>query len=735
MKNFLLALFSSFSIYSMACSPYNTPLVQHTATATTIDFLVTSTTNWQCCFVWAMELICDEANFTGNANFNSADIVCKGVGNGEFSSWNGGTVDYEVFSLPITQLCPGVTYKYRVRERSTIYNNWSNWSTIGTFTVPGDTPSFAVGLTADPMVICGSDCTTLTATPGEGCSAPPTLTWNQGLGSGLTHVVCPSQNTSYQVTATFAIPYCPSVTATGTVNIIADLPAVIGNVTAVPPTLCLGESSTLSIMGHYGALQWQTSEDANGPFVDITGATGTNYVFNSTSTGTFYFRVRITTCTEEFTVPVLITVYDTPQANFDFTDGCVDAAILFENLTQNEFPITNWLWDFGNGTTSTDENPSVNFAPGTYQVSLTATNAGGCSNQITQTVNVLAVPTVSFDVTSVCEGETSVFNSSISVPSPGSIVSYSWDFGSNGTVDYDTENVSVVLPNSGNLSVTLTVTSNDGCTASYTGTATVHPTPVLTLDVGDQFCAYDPIVPITNISPIPLSPAVGEISGPGIFGYTFNPATAGPGTHTITYTYTSEFGCTNTITDQVVVHPVPVVNFTADPLIGLEPLEVNFVNNSIGATNYNWNFGDGNTASGSFNQTSHTFQEYGIYTVTLSAEENGCVNEMSITIQVNINPITYNIPNVFTPNSGDNFNPFFQLIDPMGFHRIDQFKLLILNRWGNVIRTFENYDFGWDGTDEAGNEVTDGVYFYKLNMSSIMGETFENHGFVHLIRE
>lgn len=681
-----------------------------------------------------MELICDQANFTGNTNFQSNDIICKGSGNGEFTTWNGGTVDYEVFSLPLSELCPGVSYKYRVRERSTIYNNWSAWSSIGNFTAPGNVPSFDLTLTASPILICAPDCTTLNAISGNGC-APPTLTWNQGLGSGNQHQVCPTVNTTYQVTGTFTVPFCPNIIQTASVNVIADLPAVNGTVTAIPPSLCQGESTTLTVAGYYGSLQWQSSDNQNGPFEDIPGATGPSYTFTGATTGDTYFRVRISTCTEEFTVPVLITVYDTPEVNFDFTDGCLDEAMAFENLTQNEYPITNWLWDFGNGTNSTDESPSVTFAPGTYQVTLTASNAGGCSDQMTQTVNILALPTVSFSVASVCEGETSVFNSSTNVPAPGSINLYEWDFGSNGSVDYTTENVSVVLPNSGTTNVTLTVTSNDGCTASFSNTATVHPTPILTLNVGDQFCTYDPIVLITAISPGTSGPGTGSLSGPGIAGTTFNPAAAGPGTHIITYNYTSEFGCSNTITDEVVVHAVPVVSFTADPLEGLEPLNVDFVNNSSGATNYSWNFGDGNTSSVNFTEVSHTFLEFGTYFVTLSAEENGCVDFMTIIIQVNINPITYDIPNVFTPNTGDNVNSFFQLINPMGFHRIEEFELVILNRWGNVIRTYLNYDFGWDGKDESGKDVSEGVYFYKLKMTSMVGDIYENHGFVHLIRE
>lgn len=734
MKKILLALISGFSYFSMACSPYLTPFVQHTVTATTIDFQVTSATNWQCCYIWAMELICESASFTGVTNFQSSDVVCKGSGVGEFASWNGGTVDYEVFSLPIDQLCPGVTYKYRVRERSTIYNNWSSWSSIETFTVPGNTPSFGLSLSATPAVFCAPDCTTLNVVAENFCS-PPSFVWNQGLGSGNQHVVCPVQNTTYQVTATFAVPFCPNVIQTQSIDVVADLPAVIGNVTAVPPTLCLGQSSSLTISGHYGALQWQSSENENGPFEDIPGATGTNYTFTGTATGNIYFRVRISTCTEEFSVPVLITVYDTPVVDFDFVDGCVDANVSFENLTQNEFPITNWSWDFGNGNTSTEASPTASFSPGTYQVTLTASNAGACSNQLTQTVNVYALPTVSFNVASVCVGDPSVFISSTNIAAPGSINSFAWDINSNGTTDHTTENVTVVFPNAGDVNVTLTVTSSDGCTATFTGVATVHPMPAVQLNVGEQFCTYDPVVLITDIIPGPLAPGTGVLSGPGITGNSFNPALAGPGTHTITYTYTSQFGCTNSVTDVVTVYSVPQVNFSADPVIGLEPLDVDFVNSSTGASNYTWNFGDGNSTTGNSTNVSHTFQDYGIYNVTLTANENGCIDQMSITIEVLINPITYDIPNVFTPNSGDNINPFFQLIKPMGFHRVETFELVILNRWGNVIRTFLNYDFGWDGTDNSGNDVADGVYFYKLYMRSVIGQEFENHGFVHLVRE
>lgn len=550
-----------------ACSPYLAPLVSHTMTPTTIDFQVISASQWECCFVFEMELICEDANFTGTANLQPGLIVCKGSGNGSASFW--GSEPYPVYSFDLADLCPGVSYKYRVRERHTGYSYWSDWSAIGSFTVAGSAPIFELSLSAEPLEICAPDCSSLSATHSNGCSSPA-ITWNQGLGNALEHIVCPTQNTTYQITATFTVPYCPNVVLTEFVNIISDLPAEVGTLSAAPPIICIGESTTITLSGYYGDLQWQSAPDPSGPFIDVPGATSSSYVYEGNSIGDIYFRVQASTCSNANTEPLLIRVYDYPQVSFNAQDVCFTEPVIFENTTQNEFPVTAWNWNFGNGNTSTLESPIQNFTPGTYQVTLTANNAGGCSNTQTNAINV-----------------------------------------------------------------------------------------------------YD----------------------------------------------------------------APIVSFTANPLEGFEPLNVDFVNTSSGAATYTWNFGDGNVTFNNSAELFHTFQNYGVYTVVLSASENGCSDSATITIVVIINEITYQIPNVFTPNPGDDINADFQLIEPLGFNRIEEFEINILNRWGQVIRTYINYDFSWNGTDESGNDVPEGVYFYKMYLRSVQDDIFENHGYVHLIRE
>jgi gliding motility-associated-like protein len=57
-------------------------------------------------------------------------------------------------------------------------------------------------------------------------------------------------------------------------------------------------------------------------------------------------------------------------------------------------------------------------------------------------------------------------------------------------------------------------------------------------------------------------------------------------------------------------------------------------------------------------------------------------------------------------------------------------ELIILNRWGNVVFSSQNYQNNWDGKDTSGKELTDGVYYYKY--ATQFGKM--GHGFVHLVR-
>lgn len=88
-------------------------------------------------------------------------------------------------------------------------------------------------------------------------------------------------------------------------------------------------------------------------------------------------------------------------------------------------------------------------------------------------------------------------------------------------------------------------------------------------------------------------------------------------------------------------------------------------------------------------------------------------------------------PNVFTPNADGN-NDYFQMLFYGG---LKTYECIIVNRWGNTIREFTDPAFQWDGTDEKGNEMEEGVYFYVARTITNAGDEIEKQGLIHLVRE
>jgi gliding motility-associated-like protein len=173
---------------------------------------------------------------------------------------------------------------------------------------------------------------------------------------------------------------------------------------------------------------------------------------------------------------------------------------------------------------------------------------------------------------------------------------------------------------------------------------------------------------------------------------------------------------------------VPEINpintlFTANPLSGTEPLFVNLYNQSTGANNYNWFVGN-DFFSNSFNET-YTFDSSGVYTVTLIAYNNlpHCADTFSLQIMVH-DSLMVQIPNVFTPN-GDEINDIFSI----KIKGAKEIKSVFLNRWGSII--YENniniptssatIDL-WNGRTFAGEKVSDGVYFYVIELTNMKDE-------------
>ena len=134
------------------------------------------------------------------------------------------------------------------------------------------------------------------------------------------------------------------------------------------------------------------------------------------------------------------------------------------------------------------------------------------------------------------------------------------------------------------------------------------------------------------------------------------------------------------------------------------------------------------------NEITLTFSNSGIYVLTAISHSNGCYSlpqTYTVTV-IECDPLLYWVPNTFTPNN-DEYNttwgPIFE-----GPYEKDDFHLVVLNRWGNLIWESWNAELRWDGTYNN-KLVTDGVYTWVIDFG-ILGTDERRliHGHVTIIR-
>lgn len=195
---------------------------------------------------------------------------------------------------------------------------------------------------------------------------------------------------------------------------------------------------------------------------------------------------------------------------------------------------------------------------------------------------------------------------------------------------------------------------------------------------------------------------------------------------------TNADGCTGSVTyiDYITVVPQPIAAFTYSPTqIDVTDTEVKFTNQSLYATSYSWDFGDGSAISNAENPI-HLFPEVGDvrYSVTLTVQnELGCSDMVQKIIEVQ-DVLIFHIPNSFTPD-GDTFNETFNPVFYSGVDIFD-FHFVILNRWGELV--FESYNpaSGWNGAYGNQGLVQDGVYIWRLEFGETMSDkkhSYEGH--------
>jgi YVTN family beta-propeller protein len=372
---------------------------------------------------------------------------------------------------------------------------------------------------------------------------------------------------------------------------------------------------------------------------DATNATVKNPVHTYATAGTYSVNLTVTTSagSNSLVQTGYITVSSgvvAPVAAFGYnaSSGTAPLTVQFTDISENA--PTSWLWDFGDGATSTVQNATHTYTtPGTYSVNLTATNSAGSNSQVEAdiiTVSAAAVaPVASF--TSNATTGTIPLTVTFTDQSTNTPTSWYWDFGDSDATNATVQNPVHTYSSAGTYTVNLTATNTAGSSYSrQVGYITVTA-PVITPAAG--FTG----TPTTGVSPLTVTFTDQSANTPTSWLWDFgdNDATnatvqnpvhtySSAGSYTVNLTATNTAGSSYsrqvdfiTVTSPVII---PVTNFTGTPTTGVSPLTVTFTDQSTNTpTSWLWDFGDNDATNATVQNPVHTYSSAGSYTVNLTA--------------------------------------------------------------------------------------------------------------------
>ena len=428
-----------------------------------------------------------------------------------------------------------------------------------------------------------------------------------------------------------------------------------------------------------------------------------------------------------------VTVNEIPTASFVAPDVCFGLPAVFTDYsTISTGSIKTWLWQFGDLNTFVGQNTTHTYATAnTYNVTLTVTSDNNCSHAVTKQININDNPIADFMVNNVCQNQPAAFSDMSSVNAPHIINSWKWDFGN--TVQSAKQNPTEVYTASGKYTVDLTVKTDKGCEASAQKQIEVFPLPIvafssditegcppLCVNFTDNSSDPDGIASITwdfgNGQQASTSPVEYCYENSGKFDVT------------LSATSTNQCVKSQKLKEFIYVYDQPIAGFSVFPETkSIFTPDFEFMDESIGADSYEWDFGDGNTDNVSF--PTHTYQDTGVYLVTqIVTSVDNCKD--TTYNEVKISPeFTIFIPTAFTPN-GDLYNDTFN-IKGSGILK-DNYEFLIFDRDGGTVFKSNDLNDGWDGGGKSGYPV--GIYSYKVSLRDVYKKRKTYTGHVTLVR-
>lgn len=427
------------------------------------------------------------------------------------------------------------------------------------------------------------------------------------------------------------------------------------------------------------------------------------------ATGLYYPKLVVTTlngCIDSISSPTPVRVVSSPQIDINSTlSGCTPLNATFNGIiTVADTSVLNWSWTFGNGNTSTLQNPVVqNYSvAGIYSIDLTVTNSSGCKDTVNKTIEAYPIPKVNAGKdTLLCNGY------GILLLATGA-ASYSWS-PSAGLSCTSCANP-VAIPDSA-IKYVVTGTSANGCIARDTLLVKVKYPFTIQYSKPDTLCNGQKIkLFATGADNFQWTPPT------GLDNSNIALPTAQPDTTTLYRVVgTDSAGCfRDTGYVKLKVYPIPTVNAGDDKIINIgKSIDLTAVI-SPDVTSVVWS-PTGSIFRNTYPDISVKPNQNTEYTVEVK-NDGGCMARDRVSVFVICDGSNVFIPNTFSPN-GDGANDVFY---PRGTGLFTIKSFRIFNRWGEKVfekNSFKANDaaFGWDGTYK-GAKLNADVFVYMIDI-------------------
>jgi hypothetical protein len=492
-------------------------------------------------------------------------------------------------------------------------------------------------------------------------------------------------------------------------------------------SFCVGEPILLTTNTLTGATYNWTGPNnlnSNGPQIQIAQAQVSN-------SGTYAISGFLPGTCPILPDTIEIVVHPNPTAPLILSNApvCQGDSISFWSGTQ----AAQYFWTQGS-TLSNLDTLNLLLNPGSYLTTLSIIDTNGCSSPpATLNSQVFNLPTIQYTgPLSVCGSQ--VLMTAAATPDPSDQISQiNWlqnnqAIHSGNTYDFDLQS-----NNGSQETFVIEALSNIGCVNTDTFTISFNPFPQADF-IADPLCDGQ-TVNFSNQSTWAGTPLPGTTlqttflpgDGQNLSAFPSNYTYGQSGSYTSTLIIESSAGCSDTSTQNFQLLQVPQIVLSSQDTCGQQAtFEALFDVNPINIQSFSW---DINNQIITQNPTTLTFQQAGSYPYSFVLNlQNGCSYSSNGTVDI-IPSITLPkliFPNIISTNStADNHK---WQIDSL-YENCASFNLQILNRWGQVVFETSTSQKAFEGINDQGELLAEGIYFYLFTSGDE-----KRQGFIHLIR-